>query len=165
MVHQWFQATDKSGDAVRVSLFDYKKAFDLIDHNILIRKLQSLSIPRKVNSWIADFLSNRYQRVKLADAHSSWKHTPSGVPQGTKLGPWLFLLMVNDLAINETSTWKFVDDTTISEAVSKNHCSLIQSAVTSVENWSVENKNAIKPVKMQGTEDRLQTEQTGLPPN
>ena len=147
MVHQWSQATDKSGDAVRVSLFDYKKAFDLIDHNILIRKLQSLSIPRKVNSWIADFLSNRYQRVKLADAHSSWKHTPSGVPQGTKLGPWLFLLMVNDLAMNETSTWKFVDDTTISEAVSKNHCSLIQSAVTSVENWSVENKMQLNPEK------------------
>ena len=76
MVHQWSQATDKSGNAVRVSLFDYKKAFDLIDHNILVQKLQRLSLPRKVNSWIADFLSNRHQRVKLADAYSSWKHIP-----------------------------------------------------------------------------------------
>ena len=150
MVHQWSQATDKSGDAVRrvhLCLFDYKKAFDLIDHNILVRKLQRLSLPRKVKSWIADFMSNRHQRLKLADAHSSWKHIPSGAPQGTKLGPWLFLFMVNDLSASDSSMCKFVDSTTISDVVSKNHRSLIQSAATIVENWSVDNKLQLNPEK------------------
>jgi hypothetical protein len=82
MIHHWAQATDSTGAAVRVVLFDYKKAFDLIDHQILVQKILSLNIPRSIARWVVDFLTNRKQRVKLShDCFSEWGDVPSGVPQ------------------------------------------------------------------------------------
>ena len=109
MIHNWSQSTDGSGVAVRIVLFDYKKAFDLIDHGILAEKISRLPIPKAVVRWTIDFLQDRKQRVKLTnDCVSEWGDAPAGVPQGTKLGPWLILLMINDLKITEVSTWKYV---------------------------------------------------------
>ena len=61
MIHNWAQATDAIGAAVRIVLFDYKKAFDLIDHQILLQKVFSLNIPTSIARWVADFLTNRKQ--------------------------------------------------------------------------------------------------------
>ena len=120
MIHNWSQSTDGSGAAVRIVLFDYKKAFDLIDHGILAEKISRLPIPKAFVRWTIDFLQDRKQRVKLAnDCVLEWGDVPAGVPQGTKLVPWLFLLMINDLKITEVSTWKYVDDSTVSEVVKK----------------------------------------------
>ena len=67
---------------------------------------------------MVDFLSHRYQRLKLsADCFSGWDHVPAGVPQETKLGPWLFLHMLNDLRVPLVQTWKYVADTTVAEIV------------------------------------------------
>ena len=128
MIHNWSQSTDGSGAAVRTVLFDYKKAFDLIDHGILAEKISKLPIPKAVVRWTIDFLQDKKQRVKLAnDCVSEWGVVPAGVPQGTKPGPWLFLLMINDLKI---TAWKYVDDTTVSEVVKKGDTSKAQDAVS-----------------------------------
>ena len=141
MVHSWTKHTDGTGSTVRVVLFDYRKAFDLIDHALLARKLLALDSPVGVSLWIIDFLTDRTQRVKLGeDCFSEWKNVPAGVPQGTKLGPWLFILMIDDINTSNTELWKYVDDTTIAECVDKKKDSRIQSDVEELIAKSNQNK-------------------------
>ena len=79
---------DGNGATVRTILFDYRKAFDFTDHNILIDKLCKLDLPRSVVNWIIELLTDRFQRIKQADScYSEWGSVPSGIPQGTKLRP------------------------------------------------------------------------------
>ena len=93
-------STDGNGATIRVVLFDYKKAFDLIGNRLLLNKLATYDIPQWVLKWITDFLTHRKQRVQLSqDCFSEWELVPAGVTLGTKLGPWLFVIMVNDLDI------------------------------------------------------------------
>ena len=59
MLHHWTEGCDGNGPTVRITLYDYKKAFDLLDHNILVRKLCNLDLPIQIINWIIDFLSDR----------------------------------------------------------------------------------------------------------
>ena len=84
IIHTWNSATYSSGATVRVLLFEFKKAFGLINHRILVGKLCSWDIPDPVISWIIDFLTSCKQRVKLGyHCFSEWGVVPAGVPQGT----------------------------------------------------------------------------------
>jgi len=64
MAYNWLVNTDGNGATARVVLLDFRKAFDLIDHSVLVQKLSTYDIPSKVKSWIVDFLMGRGQRVK-----------------------------------------------------------------------------------------------------
>ena len=167
MLHSWNKSTDGNGATVRVMLFDFRKAFDLIDHHILLEKLKKYDIPKSILHWTMDFLTDRCQRVKLSnDCFSEWKNVPAGVPQGTKLGPWLFLVMINDLDVAENKhLWKYVDDTTMSEVINKDQPnSAMQSYVDTVSLKSANNGMQLKESKCKELRINFSTGESSFDP-
>ena len=112
LLHQCYTSTDASRQYARIILLDFSKAFDLINHNILLQKVASFGLPNILMKWIVSFLTERTQQVKLCNTQSDWNYIHGGVPQGTKLGPVLFVLMINDLQ-TKCDSYKYVDDTCI----------------------------------------------------
>ena len=139
---------DGTGSTVRTALLDFRKAFDLVDHHILVAKLRRLGVKPSVVNWIIDFLRDRQQRVKVNGVFSDWLDVPAGVPQGTRLGPWLFLSMINDLHLPEGfHMWKFADDTTVSEVVPPSKHSTLQQVADFIHDWSQENHLQLNLIK------------------
>ena len=102
-----------SGEEVDVIYLDYAKAFDKVDHNILLAKAKRYGIHGNMLQWLSEFLTNRLQTVVVEGTKSSFQLVISGVPQGTVLGPILFILYIDDqLDALLTSLGKiFADDT------------------------------------------------------
>ena len=100
---------------VRSCLIDVFKAFDRIDHNILLHKLELLNVRPILLNWCAHFSRDRQLRVKLGNSISTWKPVHVGVPQETKLGPLFFLVMIIDLSAT-LPLYKYVDDVTVFES-------------------------------------------------
>ena len=132
-----------------VIVMDFSKAFDKVDHQRLLLKLHRLGINNKVISWIQSFLSNRSQSVVLDGEHSDSCPVLSGVPQGSVLGPCLFLMYINDMPDTIKSNIRlFADDTIMYLTISNQEdCNSLQTDLTKLEAWEKEWLMAFNPDK------------------
>ena len=102
------------GFPVDVIYLDFQKAFDEVPHIRLIKKVRAHGISGKVVEWIEAWLHEREQRVVLNGSASGWSSVKSGVPQGSILGPLLFVILINDIDEGIISrVYKFADDTKV----------------------------------------------------
>jgi len=108
-----------NGGSVDAIYLDYAKAFDKVPHERLLRKLYGYGVRGVVLDWIRSFLSERRQKVVINGESSPWADVLSGVPQGSVLGPLLFVCYINDLPeVVHTTVRMFADDTKIFTDVS-----------------------------------------------
>ena len=112
MLQAIYEAVDGGNAGARIFFADFSKGFDLIDHNILMDELIQLEVSPALLSWIAGFLSDRLQAVKIGDKISNWLSLKGGIPQGTRLGVVQFTVMTNRLLLDWHLRIKFVDDST-----------------------------------------------------
>ena len=129
-----------TGDSVDVIFLDFAKAFDKVPHTRLAAKLKSHGIGGVLLKWISEWLSDRRQRVGIRGVFSDWLSVISGVPQGSVLGPILFLVYINDLD-HGVKNWilKFADDTKIFSKVSSPEDRLrLQHDLDILVQWSEE---------------------------
>ena len=141
MTHRWYEATDILNTYVRVVMLDFSKAFDLINHHILLEKLTNSGLPRHIVRWIGAFLLDRRQKVMIGSNCSRSGSPNGGVPQGTLSGPKCFLLYVNDLESN-VPLYKYVDDSTLFEICNTTDVSVMQESIDRAVNWT--NNNCMK---------------------
>ena len=94
---------------------DLQKAFDTVNHKILLSKLEYYGIRGSINAWFKSYLYKRRQKVTINGFESEIKLLNHGVPQGSVLGPLLFLLYINDLhkSIHNSKVYHFADDTNL----------------------------------------------------
>ena len=137
-VHDWSLCLELRS-SVHCVLLDFAKAFDSVAHEHLLLKLQLLGIDGKLLQWIRSFLTHRWQRVVVNGAYSDWLSVKSGVPQGSVLGPLLFLLYIDDLhsVVKHSKLKLYADDVTLYKEIKcESDCKLLQEDLDCICDWA-----------------------------
>ena len=126
------------GDDIDIIYVDFSKAFDKIPHRKLMKKLWGYGIRGKIYKWVKEFLTNRTQKVVVDGKKSGSKPVTSGVPQGSVLGPILFVIYINDLPdVIQCFIKLFADDSKLYRRVSKiEHVEILQSCLNRAVTWA-----------------------------
>ena len=135
-IHDWFQYLDR-GIPVDAIYLDFRKAFDTVPHKRLLSKLWGYGVRGQVLKWVEDFLSDRYQYVSVNDKTSQKIPVTSGVPQGSVLGPVLFIYFINDLPdVIQCVSRIFADDTkAYDKAIDDADFECIQNSIDAMVKW------------------------------
>lgn len=140
----------QSNNNADVVYLDFRKAFDVVDHHILLRKLKKLGITGKIGKWIHQFLNDRSQYVNVAGSKSKTEPVISGVPQGSVLGPLLFLIMIGDIdhELIQTIIRTFADDTKVIKEISSADDQVrLQDSLNQIYKWAAANNMTFNDTK------------------
>jgi len=144
IMDEWTNKMD-SGAQVDAIYTDFAKAFDTVPHRRLLCKLKSYNINDQLIAWINNFLCDRKQRIGVNGEFSTWSEVLSGIPQGSILGPLLFLIYINDLPDictqqdASTKIYLYADDAKIFKVINQTSDQAdLQAVMNSVKNWSDE---------------------------
>ena len=132
----------ESGQNVDVIYLDFAKAFDKVDFLVTLQKLREIGVTGKLGSWMYAFLTNRTQSVLVNGHRSHSIPVRSGVPQGSVLGPLLFLVLLGDIdqEVAQAYVSSFADDTRVANGItSKDDIQALQMDLDSIYKWSKEN--------------------------
>ena len=134
-----------------VVLIDLKKAFDTVDHQILLRQLELYGIKGQALTLLKSYFTNQNQKCQIQNCFSSRQLIKCGVPQGFILGPLLFLLYINDLpqCLNKTKPYLFPDDTNLTASGNSltDHEVAVNSDLENLRKWLVANKLSLNVAK------------------
>ena len=144
------EAIDKKKIACGVFI-DFQKAFDTVNHEILLKKLSHLGIKDNINDWFKSYLQGRKQFVSILGFKSNLITLKHGVPQGSVLGPLLFLIYINDLnkAIKNSTTYHFADDTNLLQISNSYNevASKLNRELKCLQEWLLANKISLNASK------------------
>ena len=139
-IYHEFCRSAEAGKEIRVIFLDISKAFDRVWHSGLLYKLKLAGINGDLLEWFKNYLSNRYQRVVINGQHSEWGSINAGVPQGSVLGPLLFLVYINDIVstVSHCNVRLFTDDTCLFLEVNNREVTAqhITEDLSCISSWS-----------------------------
>jgi hypothetical protein len=137
VLNDWTTCLEK-GSNIHCAYMDFQKAFDTVPHKRLLYKIQYYGIKDPIYGWLKEFLTGRTQYVKVNESKSKWGDVVSGIPQGSVLGPLLFVIYINDLPnIVDSKVYLFADDTKLYKEINNIEDSIIfQNDLDKVNNWS-----------------------------
>ena len=164
LIHKWYKAMDIPQRVIRIVSLDFRKAFDLIDHNVLLENMRTIGVRQSLIKWFAKYLKNRSHFTAVKEDESEYQYVNGGVPQGSKVGPIAFIIQINQLpsvirdemnlilatnneghVVIEDETM-FMDDTTMFEVldvsghISGTEIGGLPSMVNKVQKFTIEEK-------------------------